>query len=101
MKIVFMGTPEFAAASLKALVEAGTYDIAAVVTQPDRPKGRGHKVQMSAVKEYALSQNLPVLQPQRVKTPEFQAEMEKLQPELIVVAAFGQFLPKSLLDLPQ
>ena len=101
MRIVFMGTPEFAAASLKALVESGQYEIAAVVTQPDRPKGRGHKVQMSAVKEYALSRDLPVLQPQRVKTPEFQEEMEKIQPDLIVVAAFGQFLPKSLLDLPK
>lgn len=101
MKIVFMGTPEFAAASLKALVEAGNCEIAAVVTQPDRPKGRGHKVMMSAVKEYALTQDLPVLQPQRVKTPEFQAEMEKIQPDLIVVAAFGQFLPKELLDLPR
>lgn len=101
MRIVFMGTPEFAAASLKALVESGQYEIAAVVTQPDRPKGRGHKVQMSAVKEYALSRDLPVLQPQRVKNPEFQAEMEKIQPDLIVVAAFGQFLPKSLLDLPK
>lgn len=101
MKIVFMGTPEFAAASLKALVESNQYEIAAVVTQPDRPKGRGHKVMMSAVKEYALTQGLPVLQPERVKTPGFQEEMEKLQPELIVVAAFGQFLPKTLLDLPR
>lgn len=101
MKIVFMGTPEFAAASLKALVESGQYEIAAVVTQPDRPKGRGHKVMMSAVKEYALTQSLPVLQPERVKAPEFQAEMEKIQPELIVVAAFGQFLPKTLLELPK
>lgn len=101
MKIVFMGTPEFAAASLKALVESGQYEIAAVVTQPDRPKGRGHKVMMSAVKEYALTQDLLVLQPERVKTPEFQEEMEKIQPELIVVAAFGQFLPKSLLILPR
>lgn len=101
MKIVFMGTPEFAAASLKALVESNQYEIVAVVTQPDRPKGRGHKVMMSAVKEYALTQGLPVLQPERVKTPGFQEEMEKLQPELIVVAAFGQFLPKSLLDLPR
>lgn len=101
MKIVFMGTPEFAAASLQALVRAGLYEIAAVVTQPDRPKGRGHKVMMSPVKEYALSQGLPVLQPERVKTPEFQAEMEKIRPELIVVAAFGQFLPKALLELPR
>ena len=78
MKIVFMGTPEFAAASLKALVESNQYEIVAVVTQPDRPKGRGHKVMMSAVKEYALTQGLPVLQPERVKTPGFQEEMEKL-----------------------
>ena len=81
MKIVFMGTTEFAAASLKALVESNQYEIVAVVTQPDRPKGRGHKVMMSAVKEYALTQGLPVLQPERVKTPGFQEEMEKLQPE--------------------
>lgn len=101
MKLVFMGTPEFAAASLKALVESGQYEIAAVVTQPDRPKGRGHKVQMSAVKTYALEKNLPVLQPEKVKNPDFQQKMEEIAPDLIVVAAFGQFLPKVLLDLPK
>ncbi len=100
-KIVFMGTPEFAAASLKALVESGQYEVAAVVTQPDRPKGRGHKLQMSAVKTYALSKQLPVLQPEKVKDPAFQETMKALAPELIVVAAFGQFLPKTLLELPQ
>ena len=101
MNIVFMGTPDFATASLKALVEAGKYTIQTVVTQPDRPKGRGNKIIMSSVKEYALSQNLPVLQPEKVKAPEFMAELETLQPDLIVVAAFGQFLPKALLDLPK
>ena len=80
MRIVFMGTPEFAAASLKALVESGQYEIAAVVTQPDRPKGRGHKVQMSAVKEYALSRDLPVLQPQRVKTRNSRRRWRKSNP---------------------
>lgn len=101
MNIVFMGTPEFAAESLKALVEAKKYTIQAVVTQPDRPKGRGKKLMMSAVKEYALTRNLPVLQPEKVKTPEFLAQMQELNPDLIVVAAFGQFLPKVLLDLPK
>jgi methionyl-tRNA formyltransferase len=100
MKIIFMGTPEFAASSLRALVNAGRYEIQAVVTQPDRPKGRGHKVMMSAVKEYALTQGLPVLQPERVKDADFLKQMETYGPDLIVVAAFGQFLPKRLLDLP-
>ncbi len=100
MKLVFMGTPEFAASSLRALVKQQKHEILAVVTQPDRPKGRGHKLMMSAVKAYALSVNLPVLQPERVKEPAFMEEMKRLSPDLIVVAAFGQFLPKALLDLP-
>ena len=100
MKLVFMGTPEFAASSLRALVKQQKHEILAVVTQPDRPKGRGHKLMMSAVKEYALAVNLPVLQPERVKDPAFMEEMKRLSPDLIVVAAFGQFLPKALLDLP-
>jgi methionyl-tRNA formyltransferase len=100
VRIVFMGTPEFAAASLRALVESGRNEILAVVTQPDRPKGRGHKMMMSAVKEYALAQGLPVLQPIKVKQESFLEEMRKLKPDLIVVAAFGQFLPKALLDMP-
>ena len=95
-----MGTPEFAASSLRALVKQQKHEILAVVTQPDRPKGRGHKLMMSAVKEYALAVNLPVLQPERVKDPAFTEEMKRLSPDLIVVAAFGQFLPKALLDLP-
>ena len=101
MKIIFMGTPEFAAASLQALVESGRYEIPAVVTQPDRPKGRGHKLMQSAVKTYALAQGLPVLQPERVKDDAFFAQMEAYAPDLIVVAAFGQFLPERLLQLPR
>ncbi|MCH3950187.1 MAG: methionyl-tRNA formyltransferase [Acidaminococcus sp.] len=101
MRIIFMGTPEFAKASLQALVESGRHEILAVVTQPDRPKGRGHKLMMSAVKEYALSQNLPVLQPEKVKTESFLAQVKAYAPDLIVVAAFGQFLPKRLLELPK
>lgn len=101
MRIVFMGTPDFAVGSLKALAEAGKYDIAGVVTQPDRPKGRGRQLLMTPVKEYALSQNFEVYQPQRVKTPEFIEILQGLKPDLIVVAAFGQLLSKEILELPK
>ena len=100
MRIVFMGTPDFAVGSLKALCESGKHEIVGVVTQPDRPKGRGNKMLMTPVKEYALEQGLTVYQPQKVKTPEFVQTLRELQPELIVVAAFGQFLSRELLELP-
>ena len=89
-----MGTPEFAASSLRALVKQQKHEILAVVTQPDRPKGRGHKLMMSAVKEYALAVNLPVLQPERVKDPAFMEEMKRLSPDLIVVAALDSSCPR-------
>lgn len=101
MRIVFMGTPDFAVGSLKALCESGKHEILAVVTQPDRPKGRGNKLLQTPVKEYALAQGLTVYQPQKVKTPEFVELLHELQPELIVVAAFGQFLSKEILELPK
>ena len=101
MRIVFMGTPDFAVGSLQALCESGKHEILAVVTQPDRPKGRGNKLLQTPVKEYALSQGLTVYQPQKVKTPEFVELLHELQPELIVVAAFGQFLSKEILELPK
>ena len=101
MKIVFMGTPDFAVGSLQALCESGKHEILAVVTQPDRPKGRGNKLLQTPVKEYALEQGLTVYQPQKVKTPEFVELLHELQPELIVVAAFGQFLSKEILELPK
>ena len=101
MKIVFMGTPDFAVGSLQALCESGKHEIMAVVTQPDRPKGRGNKLLQTPVKEYALAQGLTVYQPQKVKTPEFVELLHELQPELIVVAAFGQFLSKEILELPK
>ena len=100
MRIVFMGTPDFAVGSLQALCESGKHEILAVVTQPDRPKGRGNKMLMTPVKEYALEQGLTVYQPQKVKTPEFVQTLRELQPELIVVAAFGQFLSREILELP-
>ena len=101
MGIVFMGTPDFAVGSLQALCESGKHEILAVVTQPDRPKGRGNKLLQTPVKEYALEQGLTVYQPQKVKTPEFVELLHELQPELIVVAAFGQFLSKEILELPK
>lgn len=101
MRIVFMGTPDFAVGSLQALCESGKHEILAVVTQPDRLKGRGNKLLQTPVKEYALAQGLTVYQPQKVKTPEFVELLHELQPELIVVAAFGQFLSKEILELPK
>lgn len=101
MRIVFMGTPDFAVASLKALAERGTDEIVGVFTQPDRPKGRGQKMLMTPVKEYALEHGFEVYQPQRVKAPEVIELLRGLAPDLIVVAAFGQFLPKEILEMPK
>ena len=101
MRIVYMGTPDFAVPSLEALVNAG-HDVAAVVTQPDAVSGRGKKIRFSQVKEKAVELNIPVLQPQRVRgNEEFMKNLEEIAPELIVVAAYGQILPKEVLDLPR
>lgn len=100
MNIVYMGTPEIAAVILKALHEAG-HRIIGAVTQQDKPKGRGNQVQFPAVKEMALSLNIPVYQPRRVKEPEFIEVLKQLNPDVIVVAAFGQILSKVILDLPK
>jgi methionyl-tRNA formyltransferase len=101
LRIIFMGTPELAAVSLRALVATREFQIVAVVTQPDQPKGRGLKLQPSAVKEVAQKENLPVLQPQRAREEGFIQQLAALQPELIAVAAYGQILPKAILDLPR
>ena len=101
MRIVFMGTPDFAVGSLAALSESGKYEIVSVITQPDRPKGRGNKVLMTPVKEYALIKCYEVYQPVKVKTPEFVAQLKEMAPDLIVVAAFGQFLSKEILEMPK
>jgi len=97
--ILFMGTPEFALTSLEKLVQKN-YDIVAVVTQPDRPKGRGKQLVAPPVKGAAERYNIPVLQPPRVKDPSFLETLKQLSPDLIVVAAFGQILPKNVLDFP-
>lgn len=100
MRILFMGTPDFAVASLKRLVEDG-HEICGVITQPDKPKNRGHKMQPTPVKEYALTQKLEVYQPLKAKDGEAMGIVERLKPELIVVAAYGKVLPEELLNYPR
>lgn len=99
LRIVFMGTPEFAVTTLKHIIEAN-YNVVGVITAPDRPAGRGRKLQQSAVKEFATSKNLPILQPTNLKDPEFIKELESLKPNLQVVVAF-RMLPKIVWQLPK
>ncbi|MBQ2606823.1 MAG: methionyl-tRNA formyltransferase [Oscillospiraceae bacterium] len=99
MRIVFMGTPEFAVASLKRLVEDG-HEICGVFTQPDKPKNRGMKLVFPPVKEFALSQGLPVFQPESMKKESAVELLRSLKPELSVVAAYGQILPEEALQVP-
>ena len=99
MRILFMGTPDFAVASLKALVEAG-HEVCGVFTQPDKPKNRGHKLAFSPVKEYALTYDLPVYQPTTMRDGSALELVRRLAPELIVVAAYGKLLPEELLNTP-
>jgi methionyl-tRNA formyltransferase len=98
LRIVFMGTPEFAVGSLQKLVEAGC-QVVAVVTAPDKPSGRGQEMSMSAVKQYALGQNIPVLQPEKLKNPEFLAELKSYKADLQVVVAF-RMLPEIVWNMP-
>jgi methionyl-tRNA formyltransferase len=98
LRIVFLGTPDFAVASLQALIEAGA-NVVAVVTAPDKPAGRGMQLHQSAVKQYALTQDLPVLQPEKLKTPEFLQELASYNADLQVVVAF-RMLPVAVWDMP-
>ncbi len=101
MKIVFMGTPEFAVPTLEAIVKAG-HDVALVVTQPDKAKDRGKKIQFTPVKEKAVALSIPVVQPEKVKNNDRLIQrLEEIGPDLIVVAAYGKILPKEILDLPK
>lgn len=100
MRIVFMGTPDFSVPALEALAEGG-HELIAVVTQPDKPKGRGKAVLMTPVKEKAIELGIPVYQPVKVKEEGFIEMLEEMKPDAIVVAAFGQILPKRLLDIPE
>jgi len=101
IKIVFMGTPEFAQESLKALYEAG-FNIVGVLTNPDKPSGRGMKMKASAVKQYALEKNIPVFQPLKVRNNVGLVEkLKELSPDIIAVVAYGKILPKEVLDIPK
>ncbi len=98
-RLLFAGTPDFALASLKALVESGRTPVA-VLTQPDRPAGRGKKLRASPVKEYALGQDIPVLQPATLRDDDMVAKLAALEPDLMIVAAYGLILPQTVLDIP-
>ena len=100
MRILFMGTPEFAVASLRHLVEAG-HEVCGVFTQPDKPKNRGHKLVPTPVKEYALTENIPVFQPEKLRDGTALELVKSLAPELIVVAAYGRILPEDILEAPK
>jgi len=100
VRIIFAGTPPFAAAALNALADAG-HDIALVLTQPDRPAGRGMELMPSAVKQAALARGLPVSQPPSLKSPEAQTELRAVDADVMVVAAYGLILPQAVLDLPR
>src|ERR1043165_1701166 len=98
LRLIFMGTAELSCASLEALVNSSQFHVAAVVTQPDRPKGRELKLQPSPVKQLAAQAGRRVLQPQKARDEDFIAELRRWRPDLIAVAAFGQILPKSILE---
>jgi len=100
LRTVFMGTPDFATSTLEGLIEAGV-NLVGVYTQPDRPKGRGKKLSPPPVKVVAEQQGIPVFQPQKLRAPEAVASLRKLQPDLVVVVAYGQILPQSVLDIPR
>ena len=100
MRVVFMGTPDFSVGTLRELAKAG-HEIAGVVSQPDKPKGRGKNLQPTPVKEAAMELGLPVYQPQKVRDPEFIQVMKELNPDVIVVVAFGQIIPKEILHMPK
>ncbi len=101
MKIVFMGTPDFAAKTLEVLQKSSKHTIAAVVTQPDKPNGRGSHMQFSKVKELALFCQLPIYQPKKVRAEEFVTILKEIAPDVIVVVAFGQILSKEILEIPK
>lgn len=99
--VVFMGTPDFAVGTLRALIEAPQYHVQAVFTQPDKPKGRGKAMQMTPVKEVAAESGITVYQPVRIREPQWEEVLKELAPDVIVVVAFGQLIPKNILNLPK
>src|SRR5215472_9915784 len=101
LRIVFCGTPQFAIPTLKHLLALPDFRLLAVITQPDRPRGRGHQVSVSPVKELALAARLPVHQPEKIRAPEVQDLLEKLAPDVTVIIAYGQIIPARLLSIPR
>lgn len=102
IKIVFFGTPDIGLKSLEYLYNSDKIDVLAVVTQPDKPAGRGHKLQMSPIKKFAVENNIPVFQPKSIrKEPEIQEALKKLEPDFFVTFAFGQILSQEVLDIPK
>lgn len=100
MRIIFMGTPEFAVKSLKKLIDAN-HEICCVISQPDRPANRGHKIKFTSVKECAAKNNIPVYQPKKIKSNELLPILERYNPEIIIVAAYGKILPEYILNFPK
>ena len=100
MKIIFMGTPEFSVGALESIIQAG-HQVLLVVTQPDKPKGRGKEMQMTPVKECALKHDIPVFQPIKIKTPEAVDKLREYDADVFIVAAFGQFLSEDILNMPK
>ena len=98
MKVIFMGTPDFSVGTLETLIGAG-HEVVLVVTQPDKPKGRGGKMQYTPVKEAALARDIPVYQPKKIREPECIEELKKYNADIMVVIAFGQILPKEILQM--
>lgn len=101
MRLLFCGTPQFAVPTLKHLLALPDFEIVGVITQPDRPRGRGHEVSFSPVKELALAANLPVYQPEKIRAPEVAELLRKLSPDCIVIIAYGQIIPAGLLSIPK
>ena len=100
MRVIFMGTPDFAVGTLQALLQS-EHEVVAVVTQPDKPKGRGKAMQFTPVKEVAAEAGIPVLQPKKVREEAVVEELRSYHPDVIVVVAFGQLIPKSILEMPK
>src|SRR5213595_1034080 len=101
MRLLFCGTPQFAVPTLKYLLAQHEFEVLGVITQPDRPRGRGQQLSVSPVKEVALAAHLPVHQPEKIRTPEVQQLLEKLAPDVIVIIAYGQIIPARLLSIPK
>src|SRR5215468_8303041 len=101
MRLMFCGTPEFAVPTLKHLLARPEFPVLGVISQPDRPRGRGHQLSVSPVKDVACAAHLPVHQPEKIRAPEVQELLEKLAPDVIVIIAYGQIIPARLLRIPR